>query len=719
MYSTKNIENILLAELSRNQYNRWMSDSLEHSKSTLKNIVNLYKTPTFQSIFNGKRRIFIPLELEKITEEEKHSIQINYYYDKMPYQIREIISNYIKFVYIIYFLLTSEKVDDVIYDADDMVTADSVLKFINGTIINPKTNKPEKFAKFVQKLIDLSIKNNILEKIESNANLARSIDFYQDEIKIKGKSPQNVFEALQMIINQFNGRKDWIPQKVLSVFNEVTDKYYAVISCDPQDVGAMSTGQGWTSCQDLDKKGKGNIVYNKWNWHTLYDVPKGTCVAYLLSEQKWKQSEKDFTKARADWFEQNKDKSAKEKMYFKNAPIKGATARIAIKPFYGIEDKNKGQIYLSIGDNPIVYGTTSIEKYFVAAVNEYLITKQSFLNGEFKIPRELYNEGLGNDSHFSDKNIIIVKNGKIAGTSGYNDMMRYETAIDINKLDIDTQSAVYTMIFENIDAYNNATAIYNCDIYSNEYQNNLKTICIAEVAESKISNCNQIDIYGTNKEYDIENQLDDTIEAGVFFTQENISHLTSTNDLPDLDVNNLIDWLEYEVRNTDDSYATRQGTSIESTKFENINKIILHDSYIDFQSCAFKNCNIILLSDNDKIISSQFNWCKFENCTITTDFHDYSEYTYSMDGHNTYTNVTFNISSDEIYYFYKDKFINCKFKNPKILSKVIFDQCNVNNEPHNTDGDYIIDKNIDLDSITELVLEPEMFVLYEEDDEEE
>ena len=98
MYSTKNIENILLAELSRNQYNRWMSDSLEHSKSTLKNIVNLYKTPTFQSIFNGKRRIFIPLELEKITEEEKHSIQINYYYDKMPYQIREIISNYIKFV---------------------------------------------------------------------------------------------------------------------------------------------------------------------------------------------------------------------------------------------------------------------------------------------------------------------------------------------------------------------------------------------------------------------------------------------------------------------------------------------------------------------------------------------------------------------------------------------------------------------------------------------
>ena len=122
---------------------------------------------------------------------------------------------------------------------------------------------------------------------------------------------------------------------------------------------------------------------------------------------------------------------------------------------------------------------------------------------------------------------------------------------------------------------------------------------------------------------------------------------------------------------------------------------------------------------NDKIISSQFNWCEFENCTITTDFHEYSEYTYSMDGHNTYTNVTFNISSDEIYYFYKDKFINCKFKNPKILSKVIFDQCNVNNEPYNTDGDYIIDKNIDLDSITELVLEPEMFVLYEEDDEEE
>ena len=38
-------------------------------------------------------------------------------------------------------------------------------------------------------------------------------------------------------------------------------------------------------------KGKAteSIQYNDYNWHTLYDVSKGTCVAYLVSAKKWKQ----------------------------------------------------------------------------------------------------------------------------------------------------------------------------------------------------------------------------------------------------------------------------------------------------------------------------------------------------------------------------------------------------------------------------------------------
>ena len=55
MYSTKNIEKILLAELSRWQYNQWMSDSLEQTDTTLRDTVKVYKNASFQQIF-GKER---------------------------------------------------------------------------------------------------------------------------------------------------------------------------------------------------------------------------------------------------------------------------------------------------------------------------------------------------------------------------------------------------------------------------------------------------------------------------------------------------------------------------------------------------------------------------------------------------------------------------------------------------------------------------------------
>lgn len=416
MCSRKVIENIyvILAELTRSQYNKWFHDSLEQSGMTMRDLVKFRQNDTFMKIFGNQRRIFIPFEVKKDTEEsnelkdytvskireDKYNAfpNINHTWSGIIYDIKQI--------YNAYFALENQ--DDgaeqavsyrsVRYNKDlQKQILEYIDMYVNGYIINPRNDKKEKFGKFVRKMID------ILNK--QNTQLSES--------KIKEYT-----NSLTEILKRFNERNDWLNQDVVAVFSDKPQKWYAVISNDPQDVGAMSTGQGWTSCQDLDKRGTGSIVYTDYNWHTLYDVPKGTCVAYLLNPIKWRQSQKDFISDRTKWQAENSNK-----MYFKNAPIKGATARIAIKPFYGIDNDNKGRLYLSIGDNPQIYGTTPIEKHFIQIVNNFLIDKQKDTTGKFMIPSELYNEGLGDNGHFSTADIVIVNDGMITGLEGKNRML--------------------------------------------------------------------------------------------------------------------------------------------------------------------------------------------------------------------------------------------------------------------------------------------------------
>ena len=267
MYSTKNIEKILLAELSRWQYNQWMSDSLEQTDTTLRDTVKVYKNAAFQQIFGKERRIFLPIEI-KISNEERFELQKSSFNSFPAYITERIIESY-RIVYFAYFISISniDRLTDIKYlkqildNVDDMFNIyhdeiEYISEYINGIIINPKTNKPEKFGKFIKKIIDLFIKNNIWSKIQSNRNI--TYIFEQDygilKINENDTKPQNVLEALQKILKTFNERKDWFPQDYLATFDTTPNKYYAVISRDPQDVGAMSTGQGWSSCQDLDKK---------------------------------------------------------------------------------------------------------------------------------------------------------------------------------------------------------------------------------------------------------------------------------------------------------------------------------------------------------------------------------------------------------------------------------------------------------------------------------
>ena len=59
MYSTKQLEKILLAELTRTQYNTWFSDSLDQSEISLRDLVKFRQNDTFRKVFGNQRRIFI------------------------------------------------------------------------------------------------------------------------------------------------------------------------------------------------------------------------------------------------------------------------------------------------------------------------------------------------------------------------------------------------------------------------------------------------------------------------------------------------------------------------------------------------------------------------------------------------------------------------------------------------------------------------------------
>ena len=66
MYSTKNIENVLLAELTRTQYDKFMKDTINSPKLSdysedlsYKKIRNIRKSSTYKQIFGNKQRIWI------------------------------------------------------------------------------------------------------------------------------------------------------------------------------------------------------------------------------------------------------------------------------------------------------------------------------------------------------------------------------------------------------------------------------------------------------------------------------------------------------------------------------------------------------------------------------------------------------------------------------------------------------------------------------------
>ena len=182
---------------------------------------------------------------------------------------------------------------------------------------------------------------------------------------------------------------------------------------------AMSTGQGWTSCQDLDpNKTKVHLDYsNGYNWHTKYEVAMGTCVAYLIKTRYLRVSKKNQNKP-TKYDDRFKGKSFIPKTSL--FPLLSPTARILIKPFYGT-DKNTGQecIYLSTA-GCIVYGDDYGYRGWVDIVSDYIEQRQSHISGMFYLPDELWNE---RDNDFDS---IKVSNGSIVGYTGERQTMSDE-----------------------------------------------------------------------------------------------------------------------------------------------------------------------------------------------------------------------------------------------------------------------------------------------------
>lgn len=385
----KAISSILLAALNRQQYRQLMQDTKDSADKSFSGIIKNRNSKTHRKIFGNKQRVWIKLDvdvnkeylkneylnsLELITGSGANSLK------KIKECLRDVICGY--------YILEHGDINIAEDIANQYVSRFStnmlIDMYVNGYIISPITNRRDKLGKFQQKIINQLTKKDsqefseIIDKIKQEH---REFNLRKEKTK---DSDRILHEDILMLWDD-NTNVDW----------------YACITRSPQDVAAISTGQGWISCQDLDKENSGSIEYDDYNWHVKYDIALGACAAYLISNAAIARSKEEFG--------HNTE----------NFPLLNPTARISIKPFYSAD----GELYLSIGNDPVLYGDSIYTNKFVSVVNGYLEQKQSDINGNFTMPNALYNESIGNHD------TIIVKNGIIVKTSGknntYNDEVKY------------------------------------------------------------------------------------------------------------------------------------------------------------------------------------------------------------------------------------------------------------------------------------------------------
>lgn len=348
---------VILEALTRNQYEQIMKDTSKATQKTYKDIRNVRNSPTFKQIFGNKQRIWKNVGIIN-SNVNILSLDRELMYDIFINMTR------------IYQYITETNTKNNVLDYG-MYNRSNILAnmWYDGYITINVDGKPVKYA--IAKLL-----GTIRDKI-----IKHSTQYYPD---ITRAEADKKIAELNEIYKKFVARMDQLPENI--AVN--TSPSWICISRYPADVASMSTGQGWTSCLDLNNDNIHDaVIYDILNSHVKYEVAYGTCIAYLINEKEIKMS---------------KNTAPSNPLF----PLLKPKARTLIKPFYN-ED---GEVYLSIGTQPKVYPKNSAYADILTDyVDNLLITRQSNISGEFTMPDELYNDGFLRDAN----NTVVVENGRI------------------------------------------------------------------------------------------------------------------------------------------------------------------------------------------------------------------------------------------------------------------------------------------------------------------
>ena len=277
MYSTKNIENILLAELSRQQYDTFMETVRDSTDLSYRQIRNVRNSDTFRKVFGNKQRIWIPLD---ISEEIETSTDKYKEYENIfkKYNNNEL-DRYLLDDFITYLDISSYDTNSAneFYKIQMLPKAKIMLLWIKGYVSDGK--RITKIGSHINKLLSIIKKSETIKTkdtlIDELTNIAKAFNSRDTDPRL----PKELYTA---------GRS--VPDEAVFGRTIKKDPLYICISRYPADVAAMSTGQGWASCQNLDKDKLNTVSYDNLNWHVKYDISLGTCIAYLITESNIKRS---------------------------------------------------------------------------------------------------------------------------------------------------------------------------------------------------------------------------------------------------------------------------------------------------------------------------------------------------------------------------------------------------------------------------------------------
>ena len=666
MYSTKQLENILLAELTRSQYDTFMEDVADSTDLSYKEIRNVRNSETFRKVFGNKQRIWIPLdiseEIETSTDKylEYENIFKKYNSNELD---RYLMDNFITYLDLWEYGLDSSGQDKSI-KIQMLPKAKLVLLWIKGYV--PDDKRIIKIGSHINKLLNV-IKKSELERrdilVEKLQNIAKAFNSRDTDPRL----PKELYTA---------GRS--VPDEAVFGKTIKKDPLYICISRYPADVAAMSTRQGWSSCQNLDKTRENIVEYDNWNWHVKWDIALGTCIAYLITESNIRKSkERQNAPTEHDKKFDGKSFIPKTSLF----PILSPIARILIKPFYGIDKSNVGQLYLSIGNYPSLYGDNTYYDVLVNTTREFIESRQSDKNGKFKIPDELYNESIGAIGR-SIANTLVVKNGKIVDIAGFNRMVN-EEPIKLNKKDRTNINNTVDEIVSNVENLRQYGIVLGGeDITSKfDYKFNEKLVFIDVNIINSLIKGNSID---TNISFDIqprglESHITDILSNKF---KKNNARYTSylANYLRD---NNLQTKIEDFCNQDIFSEYNNNPVLVERTvieymrKIEVIKNVTLNlNTFEDIQNITFSPyiykqvtnnvfifCNILLilreLTDKDFITSNTYT-----NCEISLR-----------------KPVLSKIKENDFIYFVGDKFFKTRIMGDSdLLKQVRFIDCKFNGE---------------------------------------